>query len=295
MAVHKVSYRRYEGPQTPRWSRFLILPSYAYRDIFQSKFFLVFFVVCFIVPLGASLLIYLRHNLSALQMLQIPADAMLPIDTYFFFTLMNIQGVFAFLMTVLLGPGQISPDLNNNALPLYLSKPFTKLDYVLGKLSVILILTSAITWVPLSLLYLLQASLAGPGWLFSNLDLLFACIVGALIWIVFLGLLALAISAWIRWRPVAGAMLFIIFFAAAAFGDSLNETFLTRLGDLISLNQLISRIWMYLFFGGGSEIENAFFGPEPLPVWAAALSLTVIAGLCLLLLRRKIEAYEVVR
>ena len=37
MAVYKRSYRGYAGPLTPTWSRFAILPRYAYRDLFQSK------------------------------------------------------------------------------------------------------------------------------------------------------------------------------------------------------------------------------------------------------------------
>lgn len=272
----------------------MILPRYAYRDIFQSKLFLIFFVACFFVPVGASLMIYLRHNMSALALLQIPADAVLSIDTYFFYTLLGIQGVFAFLMTVLLGPGQVAPDLNNNALPLYLSKPFTKTDYVLGKLSVLLILTSAVTWIPLVLLYLLQSSLAGVSWFFQHQNLLWAVFIGSLVWIGFLSLLALAISAWIRWKPVAGAMLFIIFFAAAAFGETVNMLFLTRWGDLISLNKLIQSIWSWLFFG--SQAGTGFdFDSSGIPVWSAAFSLLVFSFLCLILLRKKIEAYEVVR
>ena len=51
----------------------------------------------------------------------------------------------------------MSPDLRNNGLPLYLSRPFSRTEYVLGKMSVLLILLSAITWVPGLLLFLFQA------------------------------------------------------------------------------------------------------------------------------------------
>src|SRR5258707_13066390 len=52
------------------------------------------------------------------------------------------------------GPPLVSRDLRNNALPLYLCRPFTRTEDVLGKMSVLLILLSAITWIPQLLLFL---------------------------------------------------------------------------------------------------------------------------------------------
>ena len=50
MAVYEQTYKRYPGPLTPEWSRFLIIPRHAYRGVFKSKLFTAFFVLCF-VPL----------------------------------------------------------------------------------------------------------------------------------------------------------------------------------------------------------------------------------------------------
>ena len=47
------------------------------------------------------------------------------------------------------------------ALPLYLARPFCRTEYILGKIAVLVILLSAITWVPGLLLFLLQAYLGG--------------------------------------------------------------------------------------------------------------------------------------
>ena len=38
MAVYKRSYRGYTGPLTAEWSRFAIVPRYAYRGLFQSGY-----------------------------------------------------------------------------------------------------------------------------------------------------------------------------------------------------------------------------------------------------------------
>jgi len=82
---------------------------------------------------------YLVHNASFLQEVGVP-EKVLSIDNRFFFHFISVQGVFAFLLTAFAGPGLISPDLANGALPLYFCRPFSRAEYVLGKSSVLAIL-----------------------------------------------------------------------------------------------------------------------------------------------------------
>ena len=124
-------------------------------------------MVCFFYPLVCLLLIYLAHSASFLEEMRIP-NGMLSIDNRFFFNFMSVQGVFAFLLTAFAGPGLISPDLANGALPLYFCRPFSRAEYVLGKSSVLAILLSQITWMPGLILFVMQASLAGPSWAWKN-------------------------------------------------------------------------------------------------------------------------------
>jgi ABC-2 type transport system permease protein len=136
MAVYEQTYKPYEGKMTPAWSRFLILPRYAYQDLFKYKLFAALFVLCYVCPLIYTVLIYLRHNVSAL--VAFGADALeitraIPIGGGFFFFFTCVQTLFAFIFTVIIGPVLISRDLANNALPLYLSRPFTRFEYIIGK------------------------------------------------------------------------------------------------------------------------------------------------------------------
>ena len=85
--------------------------------------------------------------------------------------------------------------MTNNALPLYLCRPFTRAEYVLGKMSVLLILLSLITWVPILLVFLFQSYLAGWSWFAQNLRIAGAIFVGSWVWILLLALLSLAISS----------------------------------------------------------------------------------------------------
>ena len=148
MAVYEQTYKRYMGRLTPEWSRFLIIPRHAYRGVFNSKLFTAFFVICYVPLLIEAILIYLHHNVTALGVMQLNVRELLPIDASFFQTFVNLQGGFAFFVALLIGPPLVSRDLRNNALPLYLCRPFSRAEYVLGKMSVLLILLSFITWIP---------------------------------------------------------------------------------------------------------------------------------------------------
>ena len=68
MAVYERTYQPYVGTLTPKWSRFLVLPRYAYAEVFKKKLFISFLVSCFVWPLLLAVLIYLPHNSSFLKL-----------------------------------------------------------------------------------------------------------------------------------------------------------------------------------------------------------------------------------
>jgi ABC-2 type transport system permease protein len=303
MAVYDHSYKPYSGEVTERWSRFLVLPRHSYRGIFQSKLFLAYFVICLIYPLVASILVYLHHNSEAMAIMELTVKRLVPIDAEFFETFLIVQGSAAFFLTLLIGPPLVSRDMTNNALPLYLSRPFTRAEYVLGKMSVLLILLSLITWVPILLVYLFQSYLEGWSWFAQNLRIAGAIFIGSWIWILLLALLSLAISSWVKWRIAASAALIGVFFIPAAFAGAINNIFLTRIGNLMSMPNLIKSAWSGLFgtfvqqsgrirgFNNGRRVFVDLYEP---PLWSSWVVLFAIGAFCLLLLVRKVRAYEVV-
>src|SRR5205085_5106386 len=103
---------------------------------------------------------------------------LVPIDPRFFFWILTVQCYFAFLVTAATGARVLVNDLRDNALPLYLSRPLTRVEYALGKATALATLSSLVTWVPLLLLVGLQASLS-RGWLGANWWLVPAVFVAA--------------------------------------------------------------------------------------------------------------------
>ncbi|MBZ5592912.1 MAG: hypothetical protein LAP39_11795 [Acidobacteriia bacterium] len=288
MAVYKRSYRGYAGPLTEEWSRFAIIPRYAYRGLFQSKIMTAFFVLCFVAPLVFLFLIYFANSWGRIAAIINERGSASPIgiNGEFFIAYLGFQCPLAFILTAFIGPGLISGDLANRALTLYLARPFSRTEYVIGKMSVLLVLLSLITWVPGLILFSVQAALAGGGWLSQNLWIAWGIFAGSWIWILVISLLALALSAWVKWRIAAGALLLAIFFVAAGFGEAINAVLDVRWGKLINLGYVFTIIWHSLF-----RLRDSF-EISPASAW---VMLALICGACLALLSRKLRAIEVVR
>lgn len=289
MAVYERSYKRYAGALTPQWTRLFVLPRYALGKVFSSKLFLAFFIVSLLWPLVVGVGIYLHHKSDEI-FAAIPEAAeffrqLLAIDAELFAKVMAVQCFFSFFAAMFVGPGQVSQDLANNGLPLYLSRPISRAEYVLGKLSILGILLSLITWMPALGLYLLQCGYAGWGWGLENARIAAGIFVGSWAWIATVSFLALALSAWVRWRPVAGFMMFMVFLGGGFFGLLIDQLFHTDWGHLANLIVVNARIWEGLF-----DLR-----PDvDFPLAAAWGSLIGFVAVCLYMLHVKIRAYEVV-
>ena len=292
--------------ETPAWSRFLIIPRHAYRDVFRSKIFTALFALSFVWPLVCAILIYLHYNADAIAMWRLNVRELLPIDERFFeYWVVVPQGIVGFFLAMLVGPQQVSRDLTNNALPLYLCRPFTRTEYVVGKMSIVIILLSAITWVPGIILFLLEGYLEGWSWFIQNLWMASAIFLGSLVWILLLALLTQTISAWVKWRVAARAALLGVFFIPTVFAAIVNQLFETRWGHIFDLRALIQNVWAGLFgtfvrqtgeieeFRNGRILQQIMV-TEP-PLWISWFMLFLICAFCLWLLSRKVKAYEVVK
>ena len=288
MAVYDRAYRGYEGPVSPAWSRFLILPRHAYQRLFASKLFTGFFAMCFLWPIVCLVFVYLRHNLRVLEGMGISAAELFPVNARFFLVFLTVQGFLSFFLSAAIGPSLVSPDLVNNGLPLYLCRPFSRTEYVAGKGAVLAVLLSAVTWVPGLLLVLVQASME-KGWLAAHARIPGALFLSSWVWILLLSVASMAISAHVRRAMLARLVLILLFFMSAGLAAAVNDVLDTRWGFLLCPLELIRTVWLGLLEPG------LLTQLAELPLWSAWAGLGVLCGICLLLLRRRLRAYEVVR
>jgi ABC-2 type transport system permease protein len=300
MAVYKKTYSAYQGPLSAPWTRVFIIPRYAFEDMRGRRFLNMFFLASMLCPLVYAFLIYVNQNVNFLKLLPgAPRENLFAIGSSFFMVFLGIQSMAGFFMTAFVGPGLISPDLANHALPLYLARPFTQRQYVAGKLLVLVTLLSVMTWIPGLLLFLLHGSLTGGGWMWQNGRIAAGLFFGSWIWMLVLSLMALALSAWVKWKPAAGALLFGIFFVSSGWAAAVNSVLRTKWGRLTDISYLIGAAWSTLFDAPGSRGSGTVFYRVPegeeIPLWCCWAMLIGICLFCLYLLARKIKGAEVVR
>ncbi len=286
MAVYKRSYRAYTGPLTPvRW-RWLAITRYSLADMFASRVTTLLFVICMLPPLVMALVIYMLNSDTARALMNLRQTPMF-INNRFFLTVFGVQGWLALFLTAWIAPASVSPDLTNGALPLYLSRPISRAEYLGGKLLGFAVTLSAVTWVPMLLLFGIQAETAQGNWARPNLFIAWGMVLGALIWIAVLGLVALAVSAWVKWRIVSTGVLIAIILVPAGVGAVVSAIMRTKWGLILNVPYVTTVIWAHLL-----RVPLSF---DHIPVSAAWIALLAVCGLALLLLNVRVRARQVVR
>jgi ABC-type transport system involved in multi-copper enzyme maturation permease subunit len=295
MAVYKRRYAAYLGSLTPEWSRFFVLTRYAFVELFKSRFFVILLILSFVPCLFFAGYLFIANNKTVQLLLPMgPAD-MFAVESRFFTIIMVVQTQVAFLLNCWVGPVLIAGDLTNGALPLFLSRPFKRSDYVLGKLSVLVLLLSGVTWVPTLLLFSLQAGLARNGWIWSHLWMTVPIVLCSAIWILMLSLLSLAVSAWVRLRIVATGVIFITFFVPMGLGEMFNAIMGTYWGRLLNFSDMFRLILAQGFREQSVSGILGSMGWNEIPVPAAWGVLIFLCLLSLMILNARLRAREAVR
>jgi ABC-2 type transport system permease protein len=288
MAVYRRQYQPYAGPLTPERARWLVVLRYELAELLRSRSLLAFLFVTCVPILVEAAIIYLAHNPAARTLLGlVKMDGLVQIDSGFFRQMLATQCFFGLLLSAWVGPSLVAADLANGALSLYLCRPFSRFEYVLGKAMVLVVLLSLVTWVPALVLYLLNGALDDDGWSLSHLRIALALVVGSFIWIAVMALFSLAVSCWIKWRLAASATLFGIFFVSAGFGEAVVVVLRLSWGRIFSLGHMFEVIWAHLF-----ATPNQDKGVPLLAAWAVLLGVCVFS---LAVIGRRLRAREVVR
>jgi ABC-2 type transport system permease protein len=286
MAVHKRGYERYAGPRTGPWARFFVLPRYAWRRLYQQRLVLLLTMLACVWPLLCAGFIYLTNHVELLQGLEPEFRQFIQVDGRFFSVFMYVQAGFAVFLAALVGPGLMAPDLANNALPLYLSRPLTRWSYALSRLLVLVGMLSVVTWIPGLILFGLQVGLAGGSWFRANWTLGAGMLAGFLVWLLILSLVAMASSAYVKWRVVAAAVSLAFFFILAGVAEMVDQVLRVDWGHIIDPTWAVNQIWCVLL--GVPPLAGPGAG-------ASASALAVTALLLGLVIERKLRPVEVVR
>ena len=281
MPIHDQGYRRYGGTKARTGAGWLVIARAGIRTFVSKKAFLGLMLISWFPFLVRAVQFYAASNLTT-----IPQASMLAPSADTFRQFLEQQQTFVFFVTVYVGAGLIANDRRANALQIYLSKPLTRAEYVLGKLAILMTFLALVTWLPAIVLLIVQIAFAGNFTFFTNNVFLFPAItLFAFIEIVLASSTMLALSSLSKSSRYVGILYAaVIFFTQAVYGVLYAVTRSTALSWL-SFSANLKQIGDVIF---RQKLE--YETPWPVSLLMIVL-LVVVSGV---ILERRVRGVEVV-
>jgi ABC-type transport system involved in multi-copper enzyme maturation permease subunit len=200
------------------------------------------------------------------------------------------QWAFVVLAGVLIGAGLIAEDRRANALEMYLSRPVTVRQYLLGKLGTIAFFVALVTVIPTTVLILAQLSVSWSqaGEVVRLLKLLGGTLVGGAVWVLVPSLTVLTASSLAdRTRNAAILWLGVVVMLEFVVSNILREVFNA---DSFLLLQFGFNIRQVL----NAVLDNQTDLVTTVPVWQSVLVLALWCVVCVRVLHARVKPVEVV-
>ncbi|MGV3517383.1 ABC transporter permease [Luteitalea sp.] len=279
MPIHDQSYRRYAGERRPVRSAWMVIARAGLMSFLSRKAFLGLLIVAWIPFIVRASQLFLASNFSQ-------AATFLAPSAQTFRDFLGQQGIFVFLITIYVGAGLIANDRRANALQLYLSKPVTRAEYILGKMSVLAVFLLAITWLPAILLLILQIAFSGSfTFLRDNTSLIASVTLYCLLTVIVITFGMTALSSLSRSSRFVG----IMFAGVLIFSDAMFNAL-----RFITGSTAISWVSVQASL---DQVGDVIFRQAPrhqTPVAVSFLVLLAVVVLSASVLERRVRGVEVV-
>lgn len=279
MPLHDVSYHRYDGVRTGRSARIWALARFQLASLLKERRFLLLLGVSWVPAIIRGGQIYVAH--------QFPQTApFLEVDPSLWrdFLAQQTRFLLVILVTLYVGSGSIATDLRSGALVIYLSKPLSRLDYLLGKCIPVLMALSAITMLPGVVLLLIHLSLAETWNILRQAPWLPVSIVAYSAWVsAYFCAIVLVVSSLSRSRRLAAVGFVLLALgsralhgAASRLGIGEAPPYLSLIGSPLDAADL--------FFGGPTRTTTSF---------ASLVVMALVMIVSVLIIDRRLRSSEV--
>jgi ABC-2 type transport system permease protein len=277
MPIHDQGYRHYLGHRAPHGRAWWVIARAHILTSVKYKPFLVLFLFAWAPFVVRAVQIYVSSS--------VPQAAFLTATAETFQEFLRQQSLFVFLVTIGQA-GLIADDRRANALQLYLSKPLTRVEYIVGKLVPPLIYVLGVTFAPAVVLLALQIAFAGSvTFLRENLFLLPAITLFSVMQALLSAFAILALSSLSKSRRFVSVMYAGVIFFSAAMYQALRAITGSRAWAAISPGEMLDVIATAIFRGRAEP---------PVPVPVAVLVVLGIIAVSMWILERRIRGVEVV-
>ena len=280
MPIHDQSYRHWQGELKGHKMRWWVITKMGLKLIFKRKLAILFLLIPYVSVVVFGVIMYFSRSFSE-------GNPILNFDKFFYsIFLYSLFSLYEFLTVIFFGTGLITRDLKYNALPLYLAKPLTYIDYITGKFGIIAFCILFTTWLPAMILIFLNTVFMETSFFsWTNLFLFYGVTVYACLGTLVLGLLILALSALSRTRRNTIILfLGVIFFGQILYGI-LNSFFRNDFFSLFSLHANLKVL--------GNQIFQQSLPYSHGWYWSLTVLLGVI-GLSVYILQKKLSKVQTV-
>lgn len=278
MPIHDQSYRRYTGERASQGRAWTVIAASGIRQMLGKKKFLGLLVVAWLPFVVRAVQMYVAANFQQLSVLA-PSPST-------FRQFLDFQDLFVFFITIFTGAGLIANDMRANALQIYLAKPMSRFEYIAGKFAVLAFFLLLVTWLPATMLLVIQVVFAGNlQFVGANLYLIPAILVTSGVETIVLSLVMLALSSLSKSARFVGIM-----YAGALFFTQ----------GLYGVVYVVTRSSAFTWISPTATIGNLgdviFRVPQryDTPGWVSVLALLVVAALAAFVLERRVRGVEVV-
>ena len=276
--IHDQGYRRYAGRRHPHGSAWAVIARNHIRATVRQRRILALLVFSWVPFVVRAVQFYVASSFEQAKFLAATPQT--------FREFLVQQLIFVFLVSMALG-GLIADDRRANALQVYLSKPLTRVEYIGGKLVVLLVFLLGITLLPALMLLLMQIMFSGSfAFVTTNLFLLPAIVLFSFVQSLVSAFALLALSSLTGSRRFVAAMYAGTVFFTSALVQILRAMTGSRAWAWLSPRDLLDVLAIAVFRSGGTP---------SIPVPVALVAVAVIVAGSIAILERRVRAVEVIR
>jgi ABC-2 type transport system permease protein len=278
MPIHDQGYRRYGGARAAVGKAWQVIAGAGIRSVVTKRAFIALMLFAWTPFVVRAVQIYVSANFQQAAFLAPKGET--------FREFLETQDIFVFFVTIWVGAGLIANDRRANALQLYLSKPLSAAEYVVGKLAILFVFLIFVTWAPAMGLLLVQAIFAGSfTFIRNNAYLLPAITLFSLAQVLLASTTMLALSSLSKSSRFVGVMYAGLMFFTAALFQALRGITRTTAFAWISPNDALE------------QLGDVIFRLEPryeLSPTAAGLTVVALIAVSGFILARRVKGVEIV-
>ena len=289
MTIREKGYAHWTGRLEERKYPWWPITRMGIKLAFKTKGFRLFFIFSLIPSVAYLAGIYISERIESFRFMIKGSEKILQINPGYFKS--YLTGDFLLFMIIMLlvfgGARLISDDLKNNSLQLYFSRPILKMDYFLGKASVLFFFLLILTLVPGLVFFLMKLVFSGSFQFFATYPWLpLSIIVYSALLTAFFSSYALLLSSLSKNRRYVAILTFTVYiFSDVVFGIFYG-IFRSPYVALISLKLNLQQVGAFLFR------QKA---PYAVPWFYSLLVLLSVCVLAAVVLRKKIRSVEVIK